>query len=137
MDIEKMYQDKEGEFTWESDSELDNNEAMQEFLWMFKLTGYIVEDEGTLVYLFKENERQLIVLESYGRGDTFSHAVSYNLSCLSTFENDKEAISKICEINGGPITEVCNDCAGSAMGRYDGTRCSSCKGRGVHVIFGK
>lgn len=136
MDVFQMYQDKEGEYTWKSPIEKDNNGAMEDFLTHYDLHKFVIENDGTLVFLYIEGKRQLIVLESYGHGDTYSHAVSYRLECLSGYEDDKDIVSKINEVNGGPLKEECQACRGSGEGRYDGC-CSECRGAGVVVIFGE
>ena len=136
MDINELYASKDGEHCWQSDCALDNIESMESFLEEFGLHENVVLNDGTEVLLYQEGKREVVVLESYGKGDTFSHAVSYRLEYLGDHLMDDDVKARVDEINGGPLTEECYDCRGSGMGRYDGTNCNSCHGSGVHVVFG-
>lgn len=137
FDIQELLNQDNGEFCWNSDCELDNNEAMALFIDVNSLENYIVLNDGTLVYLFNPNNQMVITLESGGKGDMFSHGISWAHTHVTESMDmlDDDMIKTIVEMNGGPITEPCDRCNQSGSGRYEGGRCDYCKGRGEITIL--
>lgn len=63
---------KNGEtFCLKSEDDYDNVLAME--LFIDNISDYVVEDHGTLVFLLDPRYDNLIVVESYGGGDFYTH----------------------------------------------------------------
>lgn len=66
----------EFDYSFETDYDLNNNEAMQEFLDDYDFGEYVAEDHGTMVYLTHPDYDFPLVVVSEGLGDFFSHGIT-------------------------------------------------------------
>lgn len=67
------------DFSYESEDDLNNIEAMSRFIEENNLSDYIIEDYGTLVILKYEGyDSFLVAITSEGLGDFFNHGIFMN-----------------------------------------------------------
>lgn len=73
----KAGQDPEYSFITESDH--DNIESMRLFIEENDLEDYVIEDDGTLVYLEHPDYDFQVALNSYGLGDFYTHGIGASI----------------------------------------------------------
>lgn len=92
--FESFKNDKSNElyYSFKTEEDLNNIEAMRVFLEDHELENNVSEDDGTMVFLFHDDYDFKLIVESFGEGDFFSHGIVvylcedwYNSSCYSIF----------------------------------------------------
>lgn len=96
--LTQMYLDREGSHEFDTPQELDNIESMDLFLEKNELHGNVVIHDGTMVFLYGGTSEMMLILESGGRGDMYSHVISYYLQHVSELGLNEEEIEKINKI---------------------------------------
>lgn len=82
MHIDEMFEaikknaNEEFDFSFLSNDDLDNVEAMTQFLEESGLEDNVAEDDGTMVFLSHESYGFRIVVESFGLGDFYHHGIT-------------------------------------------------------------
>ena len=66
------------EYGFTSEKDLNNIEAMQVWIEENGLEDFVVEDDGTLLFLEHPDYGFQVAVESYGLGDFFTHGISVN-----------------------------------------------------------
>lgn len=65
----------EYDFSFTSENDMDNIEAMRTFVYDNDLEDYILEDDGTHVFLHHDDYDFTVSIVSEGLGDFFSHGI--------------------------------------------------------------
>lgn len=63
------------DFSFTSEDDMDNNEAMRVFLEDHDLLENVAEDLGKMVFLDHDEYNFQVVVESEGQGDFYSHGI--------------------------------------------------------------
>lgn len=64
------------DFSFTSETDLDNHAAMAVFLEEHDLGEYVEKDYGTMVWLFHPDYNFPVLVESTGGGDFFTHIIA-------------------------------------------------------------
>lgn len=83
ISLEQLYLDREGTVDFDTTDDLDNIQSMQLFLEHNNLHKNIINDDGTQVFLYNGKSNEVVVLNSRGRGDFYSHAIDYHVEIIS------------------------------------------------------